>query len=82
MYIGGMKVTVNHTAHLKLKGIEPGKAAELEAGMSIADFLRKGGVQESHLQFVMPYVNGKEVRIHQVLRDGDELKLFLPVGGG
>ncbi|MGD9872787.1 MAG: MoaD/ThiS family protein [Kiritimatiellia bacterium] len=77
-----MKVTVNHTAHLKLTGIEPGKSAEIETGASIADLLRKCGVQESHLQFVTPYVNGKEVRIHHVLQDGDELKLFLPVGGG
>lgn len=77
-----MKVTVNHTAHLKLKGVEPGRAVEMEANTSIADLLRRGGVLETHLQFVMPYVNGKEVRIHHVLHDGDELKLFLPVGGG
>ena len=77
-----MKVTINHTAHLKLAGIEPGHMASVEPGTSVADLLRKAGMQETHLQFVTPYVNGKEVRIHHVLQDEDELKLFLPVGGG
>jgi len=77
-----MNIKINHTAHLKLKGIEPGQTASLEPGTSVADLLRSAGVQESHLQFVTPYVNGKEVRIHHVLQDNDELKLFLPVGGG
>lgn len=77
-----MKVKINHTAHLKLAGIEPGHTASVESGTSVSELLRKAGVQETHLQFITPYVNGKEVRIHHVLQDGDELKLFLPVGGG
>ncbi len=53
---------------------------ELEEGLILANLLEKFGILREHVRIAM--VNGKRAELNQVLRDGDRVGLFPPVGGG
>ena len=55
---------------------------DLPAKATVTDLLKKLGYHEMHLSIIMAAVNGKQKKNSQVLKDGDEVELSLPVGGG
>jgi molybdopterin converting factor small subunit len=54
----------------------------LKASSTIQDLLLDLGYYEKHLNIIMSAVNGRQKRLSYKLKDGDEVELSLPVGGG
>jgi sulfur carrier protein ThiS len=77
-----MRIRLSYVGYLKIDGVENDSDVEVGDDMSLEDFLTQHGVREEHQKFITPMVNGAEKKLSYVLRDGDNLTLFLPVGGG
>ncbi|NCC49839.1 MAG: MoaD/ThiS family protein [Spartobacteria bacterium] len=77
-----MKITLFFTGHFGFDDIKSGDEFELNEGATVADLLTAKGIQKEHQRFVIPFINGVEKRLTVVINDGDEVRLFLPVGGG
>jgi sulfur carrier protein ThiS len=77
-----MKITIFFTGHLDLKGIRDGQQLILEPDLTVADLLTGCNIRQEHQRFIIPIVNGQERRLSYQLKENDELRLFLPVGGG
>ncbi len=77
-----MKITVELAGPLHVNGIDKKGTVELEDGSSVSLLLDKLGVRKEHAKYVSAFVNGKEIRLSSGLNDNDQVKLFLPLGGG
>jgi sulfur carrier protein ThiS len=77
-----VRIHLEYAAVLHLPGLPNGGEVELSAGSTVADLLRRGGVREDQLRYVIPIVDGTRRRIDTVLEAGDRLVLRLPLGGG
>ncbi|MDP3012874.1 MAG: MoaD/ThiS family protein [Candidatus Subteraquimicrobiales bacterium] len=66
--------------YAKKNKISQFSTVELEEELTLVNFLKKFGILHKHVRIVM--VNGKRAELEQVLRDGDRVGLFPPVGGG
>ena len=77
-----MKITLRFVGYLKFEGIESGDRIDAADGSTVKELLDRHGMATQHQRYVVPIVNGEERKLAHVLKDGDELSLFLPVGGG
>mgnify|MGYP003586126928 CR=1 FL=1 len=77
-----MKITLRLVGHLKLEGVENGDAIDVAEGTTVRTLLDQHRMAPHHQRYVVPIVNGEEQKLSHVLEDGDELSLFLPIGGG
>jgi sulfur carrier protein ThiS len=77
-----MRIKLSYVGYLDFKGVRNGAMVEAAEGSTLADLLGKGSIQPHHQRFVRAVVNGEQKPLAQVLREGDEVTLFLPVGGG
>jgi sulfur carrier protein ThiS len=75
-------VTIKHSAVLKLKDLPNRGEVELPEGITIAELLRKLGIQTAQQKYLIIYVNGNKRGLGHRLQDGDAVQLFLPIGGG
>lgn len=75
-------VTVNFTGLVNIKSITSGSSVSIHEGASVSELLSVLGIIERHKRYVIVMVGGKQVTLSHVLKDGDEIKLFLQVGGG
>ena len=79
-----MKIEVNLYATLKqyMKNETLGKASgiELEEGTCVEDLIQKLEIPVDSVKFI--FVNGIHAKRDTILKDGDRLGLFPPVGGG
>ncbi len=58
----------------------PEAMMEVPEGMTVGELLGRVAVPSDQIAFVA--VNGSRAPLSQSLNDGDEVKLFQPVGGG
>jgi len=67
-----------------MDGIESGDLVTVHEGTTIRDLYRQAtlDLDEQFHQFIVSTVNGDYRDPDYVLRDGDELNLFMPVSGG
>jgi hypothetical protein len=79
---GAMKIRVEFTAVLDLKGVINGAELDLPHATTPGDLLTKFHVRPEHQKYVTPFVNGTRMKLSHPLKDGDRLFLSLPVGGG
>jgi hypothetical protein len=77
-----MKILLEYTAVLDAKGAASGSHVDLPDGAVVSDVLDLLHVKKDHQKYVVPFVNGDKKRLTDTLRDGDQLTLSLPVGGG
>jgi len=77
-----IKVTVYFTGLIDIKNLHSGDTVELNSGSSISDLYGQIGIREEHKKYIIAMINGKNEFMHYTLKDRDEVKLFLPVGGG
>jgi molybdopterin converting factor small subunit len=75
-------VTVNFTGHVDIKNITSGSSMNIQEGTTISELLSMLGIIEGHKKYIIVTVGGRKETLFYVLRDSDEIKLFLPVGGG
>jgi sulfur carrier protein ThiS len=77
-----MKITLTYNGVMDIKAYKRGSELEVEEGTTPSDVMDLCGIEARHKQYILPFINGDEVRSDAVLQDGDELSLFLPLGGG
>ena len=77
-----MKVKLSYAAILKLERASSGSTVDLSEGTSVSQFLSDCNVKEEHKRYILVFVDEKKRDLNHVLRDGEELSLYLPIGGG
>jgi hypothetical protein len=77
-----MKVKIELLGLLHIKGVENNSFIELMEGSTITDVYNSLKILKDHQKFIIPFVNGNEVRKSAQVNDGDTVKIFLPTGGG
>jgi molybdopterin converting factor small subunit len=67
---------------MKMDSVRSGSFIEAEAGATIEEVLAKCNVKREQQKYVQVLVNGEKKSLSHALQENDELKLFLPIGGG
>ena len=77
-----IKVKLFATLRKYLPGLELGKAAEiqLDSGSTIMDLYNELGIPVEEIK--LAYVNGIYCEPDTILKNGDEIGIFPPIGGG
>ena len=77
-----MKVFIEYTAVLAVKGAASGSALEIPDGTDVTGLLSRLSVKREHQKYVVAFINGEKKRLSEKLKDGDKVMLSVPVGGG
>jgi sulfur carrier protein ThiS len=77
-----VRISVNHSPILKLKGLAQNGEVEIPAGSTVQALLGRLGVPDTQQRYLLVYVNGGKQTLSYTLRQADALQLFLPIGGG
>ena len=77
-----MKVTLTYNGVMQIPRFKRGEQIDLPDGATAADVMTLCEIRPDHQKYIIPFVNSQESRVRTVLHDGDELSLFLPLGGG
>lgn len=77
-----MKVKIELLGLLHIKGIKNNSFIEIKEGSTISDIYNELNIIKDHQRFIIPFINGNEVRKSTTVNDGDTIKIFLPTGGG
>jgi molybdopterin converting factor small subunit len=77
-----MKVKIEIVGLLHIKGVKNNSIIEIKDGATISDIYNDLNILKDHQRFILPFVNGAEVRKSTAVNDGDTVKIFLPTGGG
>ena len=75
-------VIVNFTGLVDIKNITSGSSVNIQEGTTVSEFLSILGIIERHKKYIIVTVGGRTETLFYVLQNSDEVKLFLPVGGG
>jgi molybdopterin converting factor small subunit len=77
-----VKVKLFATLRKYLPGVELGKSSDihLASGISIAQLYDVLGIPAEEIK--LAYVNGIYCETDTILKDGDEIGIFPPIGGG
>ncbi len=71
---------IYHGSLKKFNNNRSDKLVNITEPTTIEELILKSGVPRSQIAF--PAVNGSRAKTNQILKDGDEVKLFQYVGGG
>jgi molybdopterin converting factor small subunit len=79
-----LKIRIVFTGPSFMAGVDSGDLVTVDEGTTIRDLYLRAAhdLHEQFHQFIVSTVNGDHKDPEYVLRDGDELTLFLPVSGG
>ena len=77
-----MKVKIELLGLLHIKGVKNNSFIEIKEGSSISDLYNELNILKDHQKFIIPFINGSEVRRSTTVNEGDTVKIFLPTGGG
>ena len=77
-----MKVKIELLGLLHIKGVKNNSFIEVKENSTISDIYNELNILKDHQKFIIPFINGNEVRKSAVVNDGDTVKIFLPTGGG
>ncbi|MCL4424195.1 MAG: MoaD/ThiS family protein [Firmicutes bacterium] len=75
-----MQIKVTFYGPLKRYAQEDGLAVELPAGVKVSDLLDHFGVEDRI--YIVILVNNGRVDEEEALKEGDEVKILSPIGGG
>ena len=75
-------VKIQLKLYATLRKFAPGDGDELdiEPGSSVNDILKQLGIPDIEAKLI--FINGKKVAIDAILKGGERLGIFPPVGGG
>jgi len=77
-----MKVKIEIVGLLHIKGVKSNSFIDIKEGSTISDLYNELNILKDHQKFIIPFINGSEVRKSSAVTDGDIVKIFLPTGGG
>ena len=67
---------------MQIDTVKSGSTMEVHERASIKEVLKSCNVKEEHFRYILAFVNGERRGMFHTLRPDDELKLYLPIGGG
>ena len=77
-----MKIKIEIVGLLHIPGIKNNSSVEIKNESTISDLYTELKILKDHQKFIVPFINGNEVRKSSQIKDGDTIKFFLPTGGG
>lgn len=77
-----MNIIMYYPAAMRIDNVKSGSIMDIPEGTNIEALLKSCNVKEEHIKYILVYVNGEKRGMSHRLRHNDELKLYLPVGGG
>ena len=77
-----IEVKVSITGVLKRPNNKNDFNIELPDNSTLRSLLYKLDYNEDHISYIIPIINGRKGDLRVVLKNGDEVILTLPVGGG
>ena len=77
-----IKVQIHLMGPVDVKNLASGDFITLKQGSSLSDLFTLIGIRAEHKRFIIATVNDKKEILYYILKDKDEVKLMLPVGGG
>jgi hypothetical protein len=79
---GSVKIRLYYPAVMRIDTVKSGSTMEVHESASIEEVLKSCNVKEEHFRYILAFVNGEKKGMLHILRPNDELKLYLPIGGG
>ena len=77
-----MKIKLELLGLLHIKDVKNNSIIDIKNGSTISDLYNELNILKDHQKFIIPFINGSEVRKSTTVNDGDTVKIFLPTGGG
>lgn len=77
-----MQITIEYIGFLKIKDVKSGSIVEFPDNTRASDVLDRFNLTGSYRKYIIPIVNGERSPQDRLLKDGDRLYIYLPVGGG
>ncbi|MEI6055178.1 MAG: MoaD/ThiS family protein [Lentisphaerota bacterium] len=80
--MNGIRVQLHFTGLIDIKNLVSGDYLTLKEGSNLSDLLTQIGIRQEHKKYIISMVNEKKEFLHYMPKNDDQIKLFLPVGGG
>jgi molybdopterin converting factor small subunit len=77
-----MKIKVEFSGALRRKFKDHWLELELEETKSIRQIILDLGCQQEEMRYLVAIVNGERVEFSSQVKEGDHVKILLPIGGG
>jgi molybdopterin converting factor small subunit len=77
-----MKIRLHYPAMMQIAAAKSGNEVEVQDNASIEEMLQGLVLKKEHVRYILVFVNGERKGMSHRLRHNDEVKLYLPVGGG
>ncbi len=77
-----MKIRLHYPAFMGIDRVKSGSEIEMRDSETIEELLQGLALSKEHMRYILVYVNGERKGMSHRLCHNDELKLYLPVGGG
>ncbi len=77
-----MKIKLTYNGVMEIRRFKRGEQIEVPDEATVTDVMTLCEIRTDHQKYIIPFVNNQESKARTVLHDGDELSLFLPLGGG
>jgi molybdopterin converting factor small subunit len=77
-----ISVIINFTRLVDIKKVASGDTINIPEGTDISGLLSILGIIEQHKKYIIVMISGRKENLSYKLKNGDEVNLFLPVGGG
>lgn len=77
-----MNIIIHYPAAMRIDSVKSGSSMDIPQGTNIEALLKSCNVKKEHIKYILAYVNSEKRGVSHILRHNDELKLYLPIGGG
>ncbi len=77
-----MKITLEYLGFLKIESIQSGSVVDVPDGSTAASILDMCKLNGSYRKYIVPIINGERSSHDRLLKEGDRMFIYLPVGGG
>ncbi len=77
-----MHITIEYMGFFRIEGVPSNSTIEVQPGLTITQLLDTLKVKPEHRTYIRPIVNRKKESFDYTLKDGDNLFLYFPIGGG
>jgi len=77
-----MNIIIHYPAAMRIDSVKSGSSMDIPQGTNIEALLKSCNVKKEHIKYILAYVNSEKRGMSHIPRHNDELKLYLPIGGG
>lgn len=82
IFVNEIKVQIYFTGLIDIKNLASGDYITLKENSSLSDLFSQIGIRQEHKKYIIAMINEKKEFLHYIIKNNDQIKLFLPVGGG